>query len=331
MKRNITHVNGVELKKPPLPQYCFRLAKQSWIASGVDVTTKDAMPDWALNLSERQFDIMLNELILGDGSRHKSAKTSMMMYGKEPFLSSLQAVCVCKNYRALLSVRKRRGDASYHCLNIVKRGGVTLRSAQTDRVPYNGKVYCLTTQSGNFFARRNGSVFLTGNSSILAHHETCLITRFADGLRQKTGSVVPVVGYSGFVKFSFRGVKAYSAVLWGIHGYGGGGPVTKDMIQRARQQQYIDADIYVSGHTHDQFTTPDMRVKLSSKGRIEVKRTTYIKLPSYKDEYKQGQGGYHVEKGRPPKPVGAMWLRFYLKHSTRDHNRLRWEVLEALK
>jgi hypothetical protein len=103
------------------------------------------------------------------------------------------------------------------------------------------------------------------------------------------------------------------------------------MIQRARQQQYIDADIYVSGHTHDQFTTPDMRVKLSSKGRVEVKRTTYIKLPSYKDEYKQGQGGYHVEKGRPPKPVGAMWLRFYYKHSVKNHNRLKWEVLEALK
>ena len=176
-----------------------------------------------------------------------------------------------------------------------------------------------------------GQYFGNHETSILSHHETCLITRFADGLRQKTGSAVPVVGYSGFVKFSFRGVKAYSAVLWGIHGYGGGGPVTKDMIQRARQQQYIDADIYVSGHTHDQFTTPDMRVKLSGKGRIEVKRTTYIKLPSYKDEYKQGQGGYHVEKGRPPKPIGAMWLRFYFQHSKRDHNRLRWEVLEALK
>jgi len=176
-----------------------------------------------------------------------------------------------------------------------------------------------------------GQYFGNHETSILAHHETCLITRFVDGLRQKTGAVVPVIGYSGFIRFSFACACRYSATLWGIHGYGGGGPVTKDMIQRARQQQYVDADIYVSGHTHDQFTTPDMRVKLSNKGRIEVKRTTYIKLPSYKDEYKHGQGGYHVEKGRPPKPIGAMWLRFFYRHTKKDHNRLKWEVQEALK
>jgi hypothetical protein len=167
-------------------------------------------------------------------------------------------------------------------------------------------------------------------TSILAHHETCLLTRLAEGLRQKTGAVFPLVGYTGFVKFNFQGNKRQSCTLWGIHGYGGGGPVTKDMIQRARQQQYVDADIYVSGHTHDQFTTPDMRVGITQAGRIETRRTTYVKLPSYKDEYKQGQGGYHVEKGRPPKPVGAMWLRFWMVNSGSDKRYLRWEVREAL-
>lgn len=169
-------------------------------------------------------------------------------------------------------------------------------------------------------------------TSILSHHETCLLTRFADGLRQKTGAVFPLIGYSGFIQFAInRGANDTKiCTLWGIHGYGGGGPVTKDMIQRARQQQYVDADIYVSGHTHDQFTTPDMRIKVGNKGKIEVRRTTYVKLPSYKDEYKQGQGGYHVEKGRPPKPVGAMWLRFYCVPQSKTYRVLKWEVREAL-
>jgi hypothetical protein len=168
-------------------------------------------------------------------------------------------------------------------------------------------------------------------TSILDKHETCLITRLADGLRQKTGATFPVIGYSGFVKFSFWYGKRSAVTLWGIHGYGGGGPVTKDMIQRARQQQYVDADIYCSGHTHDQFTTPDMRLRLTQKGKIEAKRTTYIKLPSYKDEYKIGQGGFHVEKGRPPKPIGAMWLRFFVRNSRSGDCRLKWEVREDLK
>ena len=77
-------------------------------------------------------------------------------------------------------------------------------------------------------------------TSILAHHETCLLTRLADGLRKKNGAVFPTVGYSGFVKFQFVGQKRQSCTLWGIHGYGGGGPVTKDMIQRARQQYVMD-------------------------------------------------------------------------------------------
>lgn len=172
----------------------------------------------------------------------------------------------------------------------------------------------------------------TGNheTSILAHHETCIMTRFLDGIREKTGRVIPSVGYSGFVKFNFRTNKRHGVVLWGIHGYGGGGPVTKDMIQRARQQQYIDADIFVSGHTHDQFTTPDMRLSVTPQGKIVQKRMTYIKLPSYKDEYKLGKGGFHVEKGRPPKPIGAMWLRFY-EYGSGDGSRLKWEVREALK
>jgi len=176
-----------------------------------------------------------------------------------------------------------------------------------------------------------GQYFGNHETSILAHHETCLMTRFAEGLRQRTGAVFPLVGYSGFIRFLFQGQKSETVNLWAIHGYGGGGPVTKDMIQRARQQQYVDADIYVSGHTHDQFTTPDMRISLSAHGKVSVRRTTYIKLPSYKDEYKIGKGGYHVEKGRPPKPIGAMWLRFWQSHNKKaDTRRIKWEVREGL-
>jgi hypothetical protein len=176
-----------------------------------------------------------------------------------------------------------------------------------------------------------GQYFGNHETSILAHHETCLLTRFAEGLRLKTGASVPLIGYSGFIRFAFTFGRKEGVTLWGIHGYGGGGPVTKDMIQRARQQQYVDADIYVSGHTHDQFTTPDMRIGLTRRNKIQTRRTTYIKLPSYKDEYKKGQGGYHVEKGRPPKPVGAMWLRFFQTHASQsDNSRLKWEVREAL-
>jgi hypothetical protein len=41
-------------------------------------------------------------------------------------------------------------------------------------------------------------------------------------------------------------------------------------------------------------------------------------LPTYKEEYGDGSGGYHIEKGRPPKPLGGAWLTFK-KESHSDH------------
>jgi hypothetical protein len=33
-----------------------------------------------------------------------------------------------------------------------------------------------------------------------------------------------------------------------------------------------------------------------------------VRTPGYKEEYQDGYGGFHVERGAPPKPVGAAWL-----------------------
>ena len=169
---------------------------------------------------------------------------------------------------------------------------------------------------------------LTGNheTAILKHHETSLLERWSEAMSWASGNVghkIPILGYSGWCRFIFmERNKTISCIhLWGIHGYGGGGPVTKDMIQRQRQLAYIEnADIMVSGHTHDSFVTKDSRVKLSQKGFVEHKQTYYVKLPSYKDEYKTGKGGWHIETGKPPKPNGAMWLRFFPVSKKRNSN-----------
>ena len=44
----------------------------------------------------------------------------------------------------------------------------------------------------------------------------------------------------------------------------------------------------------------------------------YIRTGTYKDEYGEGAGGFHIERGRPPKPLGAVWLRFYLRSKIPD-------------
>jgi hypothetical protein len=41
----------------------------------------------------------------------------------------------------------------------------------------------------------------------------------------------------------------------------------------------------------------------------------FIRTPTYKDEYGDGGGGFHIERGRPPKPVGCVFGEFYYEEA----------------
>jgi len=122
-------------------------------------------------------------------------------------------------------------------------------------------------------------------------------------------------------------------VMYMHHGYGGGGPVTRGTIQTSRMAVYLpDADIIWTGHTHDEWIMPIQRARLSPHGRPYLDRTMHVRSPGYKDEFSE-QNGWAVERGMPPKPKGALWLRFYMEN-IRNHNgmptrTLRYEVREA--
>lgn len=152
-------------------------------------------------------------------------------------------------------------------------------------------------------------------TSVKKHAETDLVTRLADRLRQK-GSPVLVGSYAGWVRFMFTTYTntRQTIRLRYTHGYGGGGPVTRDMIQAAnRQLVYTDADIMVSGHTHDCYSVPIRREALLESGRPVMKDIEVLKTGSYKNDYEGGEG-WSVERGHAPKTLGAQWLRFYCEN-----------------
>ncbi len=142
--------------------------------------------------------------------------------------------------------------------------------------------------------------------------ETDLIQRLV-GLMRAGDSKVCCGGYGGWVKFQFvtGGVNNTTTTLHYDHGYGGGGPVTHDAIQHQRRQVYLpDADIIWSGHTHDQWTKWVSRARISDRHRTYQDEVLHIKTATYKNEYADGSHGWHVETGKPPKPIGAYWLNF---------------------
>jgi hypothetical protein len=151
-------------------------------------------------------------------------------------------------------------------------------------------------------------------TAILKRQETDLIARLVEKLNAKAGTSIQVGGYSGYVRFAFSKTSGsrLSKKLWYHHGFGGGGPVTRGVIQTNRRSVFVpDADIIASGHIHESWYLENVRQRLTASDEIVLDTQYHICLPTYKEEYAQGKGGFHIEKGRPPKPLGAWWCEFY--------------------
>ena len=180
--------------------------------------------------------------------------------------------------------------------------------------------------AGNFVVIGQGN----HETAIRKRHETDLTERLVSALKDRTGAGLRRGGYTGWVVFRFKyHTRMASVKLWYCHGYGGGGPVTVDNIQAQRQVAYVrDADIMVSGHTHDRWSRDFVTIGLNQQHIPEQRKIEYVKTATYKDEYAGGEGGWHIETGKPPKPKGAMWLR--LMPCTEKHGlRVAWETTRA--
>ena len=189
----------------------------------------------------------------------------------------------------------------------------------------------LVEVAGDFYApfARNFIVIGRGNheTSILKHHETDLTERTCERISQQADHRVLSGGYGGWVRFHFEltSTQVHRVCLKYFHGSGGGGPVTRGVIQTNRMSVFLpDAQIVATGHTHDQWLVPISRERLASNGEVYLDEQVHVRCGTYKDEYGDGNGGWHIERGAPPKPIGAQWLRFY-----REGDRVRFDITRA--
>ena len=157
-------------------------------------------------------------------------------------------------------------------------------------------------------------------TAVRKHQETDMVERLCQAMRLR-GSAVQPGGYSGFIRFSFNVTSSrLSQLMFYHHGYGGGGRTTRGTGHFAAYQHMVGGrvDIIASGHVHAKECFPHNVVTLSRANKIEQQTIHCVRLGTYKDEYVDGYDGWHVEKGRGPRPLGGYWLRFdyanQLKH-----------------
>jgi hypothetical protein len=141
----------------------------TWRIGPIEGVIQFNMPDkllpwWMVGASEPERRACLDAFIAGDGHRRPDGRIGIFQKHRHN-LDVLQAIAVTLGYKTTL----REGGGRF-VLYLTEGGrSVTLRGtsgvgSKVRREHYTGTVWCPTTGTGTFIARRNGSVFVTGNS-----------------------------------------------------------------------------------------------------------------------------------------------------------------------
>lgn len=142
--------------------------------------TRYLTPQFLLMLSNEQLHILYNTMLLGDGTWDKNFKRHRRFSTKtKQQIDIFSMLCVLIGKAHTISERdmSKYKPKSLKLLNIPKMGIINQISLkQRDRVQsqygrkilenWNGIVWCPTVENSTWIARRNGIVYITGNSPI---------------------------------------------------------------------------------------------------------------------------------------------------------------------
>jgi len=205
--------------------------------------------------------------------------------------------------RRHLEEAKRRNalildNGDLHCAMQGKWDRRASRDAMRPEYQYGNYLDRLVDEAVRFYEpfKRNWCMMGLGNheTAILKHHETNLTERVVEALKPKGAVNLHACGYAGWVRIV-------------LHGHSGS----------------KTGSIWLYRH-HGQWVMPIERYRVTGYDRTYLDRQTHVRTPGYKEEFSQ-QDGWHIERGGPPKPRGALWLKVWLANNSIAH----YEISEA--
>lgn len=158
-------------------------------------------------------------------------------------------------------------------------------------------------------------------TAIIKYQETDILQRFVDLLNYTTGSEIFTSGYGGWIIYDMNTCSNIHTTFKHkfFHGSGGGGIVTKGAINLTRAlETYEGFDLFSMGHIHENSSRNDVREILHVNANvieIRLKQIHFCITGTYKEEYGEGDHGWHIERGAPPKPLGARIVMLTVKRT----------------
>ena len=118
------------------------------------------IPEYLLNLSERQSRLFLETYLKGDGKEGCKITTSDLN-----LLNDLQTIIVNAGWgftvRKQKATNPRISKSDIYILRIIRHPETYI--SKIEKVNYEGIIWCPHTENGTIIARRKGKVFITGN------------------------------------------------------------------------------------------------------------------------------------------------------------------------
>jgi len=183
------------------------------------------LPKIAFNFSDRQFDILLNALVSGDGNWNKGKRSGFYYTNSSDISDTLQALCISHGWRCSIALRRNNqfvvSFAKYKQKALFKKHMIytTIDNPKT--------VWCVSVPNGTVFVRRNGKAIVLGNThKLLVSKPEVDLFLYDDGKQIKQGYTssgqneqyihpdARWYGNSGsFLKLFGKGVSGYAEIF----------------------------------------------------------------------------------------------------------------------
>lgn len=198
-----------------------------------------------------------------------------------------------------------------------KRGNKSALREELKCANYWNKLVDETAKNYESYAE-NFAVLLKGNheQSVVDKFELDITQMLAEKLQAK-GSQCLSCGSVQFVHICFLdGQARHSIVFYLKHGSGGGGAVTRGVIDSARTNSIVEGvDIIARGHTHESWIVETPRLKYSHRSGVSSDNVYHINVPSYKKNY-ANSNSWEAGQNHNMKALGAYFIKCFFQPTT---------------
>jgi len=148
-----------------------------WLRDNCGIHSENKkIPSFVFDCSTEDQELFLRTLLMGDGSRVNDTERSPQYNSQSRILvDQIQRLAISLGYSSTMGLYK----GMYKCSIMNRQENMLCRDNNIKEIDYDGKIYCLKTNTGFYVTRRNGKVAIQGNTD-----PTCIVILYLDHYRR---------------------------------------------------------------------------------------------------------------------------------------------------